>query len=235
VQTIETALSRYNGKPLNYSMLARHLGISYHTVKRRIEELQELGFLRLLYCFPKAREAHGRRAPMLFMKTNLDFRTRLIEQIIACEKVRSSSSSFGYFQTYSGGHIDLILNTPRKRIGFIFSDSPYPIQHTWICLRRLCRRGWIDYGFVLYTGRRSFFPARKMVALPVGAFIPRYNRWLESVENLAHREILKMVRRWNNRSVTEQRSALEAGPGQLLDLREPLGKHGEAVRLPPAE
>jgi len=184
-------------------VLARHLGISYHTVKRRIEKLEKVGFLHLLHCFPEARQAHGRTAPMLCMKTNLDFRMRLIEQIIACEKVRSSSSSFGYFQTYSGGHIDLILNTPCKKIGFILSDSLFPIQHTWICLRRLCRRGWIDYGFVLYTGRRSFFPARKMVALPVDAFIPRYNHWLESVENLAHRNILKMARRWNNRSVDQ--------------------------------
>jgi hypothetical protein len=135
----------------------------------------------------------GRPAPK-----EVRFLLRMVRTIRRLETARNPCSTFCYYGGYGKTHVELIVQTAVKRIGFVFLQDLHLSRWCWSYCRRVFRLGIIQGGFVLYPGRRIFFVADRLVAVPTDEFFRYYRRWMNACLGSSRKLLLRMVRAYNN-------------------------------------
>jgi hypothetical protein len=187
-------IAAWHGRPLNYASLSRRLGMTRRRLVAEVEQLRRARVVRLLPAVGDQTGKRGIQAPVLYLRTPSDlpflpplsaqllFRGALIEHLIVREELRCPSSRAGHASTRAATHAALVLATPRARVGFQFPVEPVPSRWRWTGLKKCIRAGSLDFGYVLYPGRRVFFTYRGLVTVPVGDFLDDYAAWMEAAE-----------------------------------------------------
>lgn len=203
-------LAKWHGQTLNCSTLGKELGVSYKSAQNRVRCLAEMNLIWLLYPLPAeaATSTHrARKSPKLYLTGSapcsgplaeeVRFRSRMIKTICTHEAARNPSSKFWYYGGYGKTHIELIVQTASKRLGFVFLQEPRPNRWCWSYCKRVLARDIVQGGFVLYPGRRIFFAARRLVILPTGEFLKSYRRWMNACLGSSRKLLLQLVREYN--------------------------------------
>ena len=124
-------------------------------------------------------------------------RSRMIRRICELEAARNRSSTFWYYGGYGKTHVELIVQTPLKRIGLVFLEENRFNRWSWSYCKRVFMRGIIQGAFVLYPGHRIFFAADRLVILPAEEFCGHYSRWMNACLGSSRKLLLRMVRSYN--------------------------------------
>jgi hypothetical protein len=224
-QTLRIAAA-WEGMPLNYSTIGRQLGISCPAAKARMQKLVEARMIWLLRPLEAAQagtpssRAKVRKSPKLYLKESartflgtqaspadrrdrpatapaILFRSAMIRRVCRLESARSRSSTFWYYGGYGKTHVELITQTPVKRIGFVFLEENRFNRWCWSYCKRVFTQGIIQGAFVLYPGHRIFFAADRLVVLPAEEFFNHYRPWMNACLGASRKLLLRMVRTYN--------------------------------------
>jgi hypothetical protein len=213
-QTLEI-LAAWEGMPLNYSLIGKQLGVSCPAAKARVQRLVEARVIWLLYPLEATvagTTGKSRKSPKLYSNTSarsrlpttktwdqgeIRFRSRMVRTIRNLESSRRSTSTFWYYGGYGKTHIELIVQTACKRIGFVFLMEDRLSRWCWSYCKRVFRRGIIQAAFVLYPGHRIFFAADRLVVLPTVEFCNHYRRWMNASLGSSRKLLLQLVRTYN--------------------------------------
>ena len=202
----------WEGIPLNYSTIGRQLDISRPSAKARVQQLVEARMAWLLHPLEAPGDNKARKSPKLYLNTSAGpplplsaapgqretrFRSRMIRTVRSLESARHPSSTFWYYGGYGKTHVELIVQTVTKRIGFVFIEDNRLSRRFWSYCRRVLRRGIIQGAFVLYPGHRIFFAADRLVVLPAEEFCEHYRRWMDACLGSSRKPLLSMVRTYN--------------------------------------
>ena len=213
-------VSAWEGIPLNYSAIGKQLHISCPAAKARVQKLAEARVLRLLHPLQAGGAGKSRKSPKLYINSSaaslicdksrrgtlrvrpavsphMLFRSRMIRRICELEAARNRSSTFWYYGGYGKIHVELIVQTPLKRIGFVFLEENRFNRWSWSYCKRVFARGIIQGAFVLYPGHRIFFAADRFVILPAEEFCRHYSRWMNACLGSSRKLMLRMVRSYN--------------------------------------
>jgi hypothetical protein len=126
------------------------------------------------------------------------FRGRMIRAVCRLETARNPRSTFWYYGGYGKTHVELIVQTAVKRIGFVFLQDLRLSRWCWSYCRRVFRQGIIQGAFVLYPGRRVFFAADRLVVVPADEFFRYYRRWMNACLGSSRKLLLRMARAYNS-------------------------------------
>lgn len=202
----------WEGMPLNYSTIGRQLDISRPSAKARVQQLVEARMAWLLHPLEAPGDNKARKSPKLYLNTpagallsaeaaraqgKILFRSRMIRTVRTLESARHPSSTFWYCGGYGKTHVELIVQTATKRIGFVFIEDNRLSRRFWSYCRRVLGRGIIQAAFVLYPGHRIFFAADRLVVLPAEEFCEHYRRWMNACLGSSRKPLLSMVRTYN--------------------------------------
>jgi hypothetical protein len=198
----------WEGRPLNYTRMSTQLCISGKAARARVRQLADAGGIWLLN--PLAAStlpasctgAKLRKTPKLYLRTarggtGNPFRSRMIRKVCRLEIERRRCSTFWYYGGYGRTHVELIIQTARKRIGFVFLEKNRFNRRSWSYCRRIFRQGIIQGAFVLYPGHRIFFVADRIVVLPREEFFNFYRRWMNACLGSSRKLLLGLVRSYN--------------------------------------
>ena len=206
------AVAAWEGIPLNYSTIGRQLDISCSTAKARVQHLVEAQIVWLLHPLEVGAAGKTRKSPKLYLNRSARlllsatgtpagseswFRSGMIWNVRHLEAARRGSSTFWYYGGYGQTHVELIVQTALKRIGFVFLEKSRFNRWCWSYCKRVFKRGIIQGAFVLYPGHRIFFAADRMVALPAEEFFKHYRRWMNACLGSSRKLLLRMVRTYN--------------------------------------
>lgn len=201
-------VAAWQGVPLNFSTIGKQLNISCPAAKARVLNLVEADLAWLLNPLPASIDSRARKSPKLYLTGSAQstgplaeevrFRKRMIKTVCAHEAARNPSSKFWYYGGYGKTHIELVVQTPSKRVGFVFLQEPHPNRWCWSYCKRGLARDVVQGGFVLYPGRRIFFAARRLVILPTGEFLKSYRRWMNACLGSSRKLLLRLVREYNS-------------------------------------
>jgi len=201
-------VATWQGVPLNFSTIGKQLNISCPAAKARVLNVVEADIAWLLNPLPASIDSRARKSPKLYLTGSTQspgplaeevrFRSRMIKTVCAHEAARNPSSKFWYYGGYGKTHIELVVQTPSKRIGFVFLQEPHPNRWCWSYCKRVLARDVVQGGFVLYPGRRIFFAARRLVILPTGEFLKYYRQWMNACLGSSRKLLLRLVREYNS-------------------------------------
>jgi hypothetical protein len=200
--------------PLNFATIGKQLNISGPAAKARVLDLVRAGQAWLL---PPLQLA-ARKAPKLYLTEaaasllsslpgqacgpppgapETVFRGRMIRTVCSLETGRSRSSTFWYYGGYGKTHVELVVQTPLRRIGFVFLKETRLSRWCWSYCRGALKKGILQGAFVLYQRPRIFFSADRMVVLPAIEFFQRYRPWMNACLGSSRRLLLRLVREYN--------------------------------------
>jgi hypothetical protein len=210
-QTLAVAAA-WEGKPLNYSSIGKQLGITCPAAKARVQRLAGAGLVWLLDPLAAKPAGKSRKSPKLYVERPARpllplaglsgqeedlFLGGMIRTVRTLETARYKNSKFWYYGGYGKNHVELIVQTALKRIGFVFLEENRFTRWSWSYCRRVLRRGIIQGAFVLYPGHRIFFAADRMVILPDAEFCEHYRRWMNACLGSSRKLLKDMVRTYN--------------------------------------
>ena len=198
----------WEGKPLNYARMSRQLRVSGKAARAQVQQLADSGMIWLLHPLDVSTlpapcaGAKVRKTPKLYLREaqpgrENPFRSRMVRTVCRLEIERRRSSTFWYYGGYGRTHVELIIQTARKRIGFVFLEENRFNRWSWSYCRRTLRQGIMQGAFVLYPGRRIFFVADRMVALPGDEFFRFYGRWMNACLGSSRKLLSRLVRSYN--------------------------------------
>jgi hypothetical protein len=206
-------VAAWEGKALKYSTIGKQLDITCPAAKTRVQYLAQARLIRLLHALEHpAGRAKTRKSPKLYLtgagrsllpstsrpaRNRIPFRSGMIRTVCSLEASRSRFSTFWYYGGYGKTHVELIVQTPCKRIGFVFLEENRLSRWDWSYCKRIFRRGLLHAAFVLYPGHRIFFAADRLVVLPAEEFFTHYRRWLNACLGSSRKLLLRMVRTYN--------------------------------------
>ena len=218
VREILSVVSAWQGMPLNYATIGKQLNITDVVAKNRIEQLAEARIILLLRRLKPAQAPEGlsrakvRESPKVYLAESartilstgaiptdpeIRFRSRMIRTVCALESARRPSSTFRYYGGCGKNHLELIVQTAVKRIGFVFLEENRFNRWSWSYCKRIFRRSIIQGAFVLYPGHRIFFAAERMVVLPTEELCSHYRAWMNTCLGSSRKLLLAKVRAYN--------------------------------------
>jgi hypothetical protein len=211
-------VSAWEGMPLSYSTIGKQLGIARPAAKARVQKLAEA---RIIWLLPPLEITQAgspstrtkvRKSPKLYLReparsflrtaampadSEILYRSRMIRRVCSLEAARSNSSTFCYYGGYGKTHVELIVKTACKRVGFVFLRENRFNRWCWSYCRRVFMQDIIQGAFVLYPGHRIFFAADRLVAVPAGEFFRHYRPWMNACLGASRKLLLRLVRTYN--------------------------------------
>lgn len=191
-------LAHVNGGLWNASQLAASLGVSYHTINRYVDILEQTFLIRklppyfasigkrlvkspkvyfrdtgLLHYFlgiptPEALDTHPARGP--------SWEAFVIDQLVsAFQRARPGSQAF-FWRTAQGGEVDLVIETDARRIPFEIKLHSAPRADDAASLRRCMRDLGLPRGYIVYPGRAPYSLGQGVTALPAEHLLARPER-----------------------------------------------------------
>lgn len=182
-----TMLAHYNGGIWNASQLAASLGVSYHTVNRYVDILEQTFLIRKL---PPYFANIGKRlvkSPKVYFRDTgllhyflgiMDQRSLgvhpargqsweafIVEQLICAFQRMMPGSRAYYWRTAAGEESDLLIDAGRRLIPFEIKLHAAPTRQIAQGLRGCMRELKIDKGYVVYPGREDYSLGEGIMAL----------------------------------------------------------------------
>jgi len=188
-------LAHCNGGVWNASQLAASLGVSYHTVNRYVDILDQTFLIRKL---PPYFANVGKRlvkSPKLYFRdtgllhfflgihsaTVLDthpargmsWESFIIDELISFF-LRAVPGSQPYFWRTSQGHeIDLLIDLGAKKIPFEIKLHTSPSAQDAATLRQCMRDLHLTHGYLVHSGRQNYSLGNGITALPAEQMLSR--------------------------------------------------------------
>ncbi len=150
-------LAAANGTIWNASEFGRSLGLSYHTVNRYADLLEQSFLLRRLPPYFANLSKRLVKSPKVYLtdtgllhaflgvetpqqldvcpQRGASWEGFIIEQIIRREKLANPASQFYFWRTATGQEIDLLVERPHERIGVEIKVGTYVESSDWKTLR----------------------------------------------------------------------------------------------------
>jgi predicted AAA+ superfamily ATPase len=173
-----TMLAYVHGGVWNASNLAAALGVSYHTVNRYVDILEQTFLIRMLPPYFANVRKRLVKSPKVFFRDSgllhaflgigsakeldvhpsrgLSWEGFIIDHLISAFR-RSLPASQPYFwRTAKGDEVDLLIDTGRRRIPFEIEVHSTPAGADAASLRRCMSDLSLPRGFVVYPGARDY-------------------------------------------------------------------------------
>ena len=186
-------LANIHGCILNSSELGKALGISYHTVNKYLDILENYFLIRRLQPYfvnikkrlLKASKFYFRDSGLCHFLLNIKSKDDLIvspkcgnswegfviDQIISYAKLKDSNVQCYYFRTHAGLEVDLILDYGDVKKGIEIKLSTSVSKKDFANLNALIKEKIIDEGLVIYKGEHSFPVTDKINAMSLEQYL----------------------------------------------------------------
>lgn len=183
-----TMLAHVNGGLRNASRIAASMGVSYHTVDRYVDILEQTFLIRKLPPFfanirkrlVKSPKVYFRDTGLLHAFLGIDTRRALdthparglsweafvIDQLIsALQRVRPASRAFSW-RTAQGHEVDLLIDHGTRQVPFEIKLQSAPTlddaRGVLACMEHLA----LPHGYVVHPGRERYSLGQRVTALP---------------------------------------------------------------------
>ncbi len=188
-----TMIAYANGTLWNASQLAASLGVSYHTVNRYVDILDQTFLIRKLPPFfanlrkrlVKSPKVYFRDTGLLHSFLGIDSPSALhvhparglsweafvIDQLIsAFQRIRPGSQAY-FWRTATGQEVDLLIDLGTRQVPFEIKLHSAPrlddARGVLTCMQDLQLRK----GYVIYPGRETFSLGHQVTAIPAGELL----------------------------------------------------------------
>ncbi|MBI4271458.1 MAG: ATP-binding protein [Candidatus Rokubacteria bacterium] len=188
-------LAHVNGGIWNASQLAASLGVSYHTVNRYVDILEQTFLIRKLPPYHANVRKRLVKSPKVYFRDTgllhyfLGVRTRealdthpargasweafVIDQLVsAYERVVPGTQAF-FWRTAQGDEVDLLIAAGTRRVPFEIKLHSAPGAGDVVGLRRCLRDLRLSRGYVIYPGREAYSLGNGVTTLPAESLLRR--------------------------------------------------------------
>jgi hypothetical protein len=190
-----TMLAHVNGGLWNASQLASSLGVSYHTVDRYVDILEQAFLIRKLAPYSVNLGKRLVKSPKVYFRdsgllhhflgirsaSQLDthpargasFEAFVVDQLLSAFRRRDPSCQAWFWRTAQGDEVDLLVETRSRLIPFEVKLHSSPGTDAARSLRRCMADLELRRGYVVYPGRERYSLGRGITALPAGMLLAR--------------------------------------------------------------
>jgi predicted AAA+ superfamily ATPase len=180
-------LAHFNGGIWNASQLAASLGVSYHTVNRYVDILEQTFLIRKL---PPYFANIGKRlvkSPKLYFRDTgllhyflgihsesvldthpargMSWEGFIIDQLVSIFHQAEPNSQPYFWRTSQGHEIDLLIDLGTKKIPFEIKLHSAPTAHDAASLRQSMRQLHLTHGYLIHSGRENYSLGNGVAAL----------------------------------------------------------------------
>lgn len=189
-------LAHYNGCIWNASQIASSLGVSYHTVNRYTDILEQTFLIRKLQPYYANIGKRLVKSPKIYFRdTGLlhyflgihqseilkihpargqSWEGFIIEQVVHRLYLKYPATQIFYWRTQARGEVDLLIQQGTQLIPIEIKLHSSPTRNDmrslWICMDDLK----LKVGYVLYPGKRSYSLGNGVIALPIEKFLNEF-------------------------------------------------------------
>ncbi len=190
-----TMLAHVNGGLWNASQLGASLGVSYHTVDRYVDILEQAFLVRKLAPYfanvgkrlVKSPKVYFRDSGLLHhflgIRTTSQLDTHpargaswegfLLDQLLSAYRRLDPGCQGWFWRTAQGDEVDLLIETGSRLVAFEVklhsAPGPDEARGLWRCMADLK----LPRGYVVYPGRERYSLGRGVTALPAGSLLSR--------------------------------------------------------------
>jgi hypothetical protein len=190
-----TMLAHLNGGLWNASELAAALGVSYHTVERYADILEQAFLLRKLRPYFANIGKRLVKSPKLYFRDTgllhyfLGIRTAgdldahpgrgmswealLLDQTVAAYQRVDRSSQAWFWRTAKGDEVDLLVETGSRLVPFEFKLHSAPGAAEAAGLKRCMTDLRLERGYLAYPGREQYSLGNGVTALPAADLLSK--------------------------------------------------------------
>lgn len=191
-------LAHANGGLWNASQLAAALGVSYHTVERYADILEQTFLLRRLRPYFANLGKRLVKSPKLYFRDTgllhyflgirtagdldthpargLSWEALLIDQLVAAYRRVDRGSNAWFWRTAKGDEVDLLVETGAGLVPFEFKLHGAPGAGEATGLRRCMADLRLERGYLVYPGRERYSLGEGVTAVPAGDILARPER-----------------------------------------------------------
>jgi predicted AAA+ superfamily ATPase len=188
MRTLWTMLAHVNGGLWNASQLAASLGVSYHTVDRYLDILEQAFLVRKLAPYLANVGKRLVKSPKVYLRDSgllhyfLGIRSGrqldthpargsswegfVVDQLLSAYQRLDPGSQAWFWRTARGDEVDLLIETGSRLIPFEAklhsAPGPDQAQGLWRCMADLK----LSRGYVVFPGRERYSLGRGVTALP---------------------------------------------------------------------
>jgi predicted AAA+ superfamily ATPase len=188
-------LAHCNGGVWNASQLAASLGVSYHTVNRYVDILEQTFLIRKL---PPYFANVGKRlvkSPKLYFRDTgllhfflgihsasvldthpargMSWESFIIDQLISFFLQAVPGSQSYFWRTSQGHEIDLLIDLGAKKIPFEIKLHSAPTAQDAATLQQCMRDLNLSHGYLVHSGRQNYSLGKGITALPAEQMLSR--------------------------------------------------------------
>jgi hypothetical protein len=190
-----TMLAHCNGAIWNASQLAASLGVSYHTVNRYADILEQTFLIRKLPPFFANLRKRLVKSPKVYFRDTgllhyflgirsevvldthpargLSWEAFVLDQLISAFQRHAPGSQAFFWRTAQGDEVDLLIDTGRTLVPFEIKLHSAPTPQDTRGLHRCMQDVGLSRGYLLYPGDTEYSLGRGIIAVPVGRLLSR--------------------------------------------------------------
>jgi hypothetical protein len=188
-----TMIAHMNGGLWNASQLASSLGVSYHTVNRYVDILEQTFLVRKLSPYFANIGKRLVRSPKVYFRdsgllhyflgissaADLDVHPArgaswegfIIDQLLSAFRQRDAGAQGWFWRTARGAEVDLLVETGGKLIPFEIKLHSAPSADSAVGLRQCMADLHLPRGYVLHAGRQRYSLGHGVTAIPAEAIL----------------------------------------------------------------
>ena len=181
-------LAHSNGALWNASQLAASLGVSYHTVNRYVDILEDTFLIRKLAPFFANVGKRLVKSPKVYFRDTgllhyflgissismlevhpargVSWEAFMIDQLISAYHRTAPGSRPFFWRTSAGDEVDLLMDLGNRKVPFEMKLHSAPGLREGEGLRRCLRDLKLKKGYVIYPGRTTYSLGEGITALP---------------------------------------------------------------------
>jgi hypothetical protein len=186
-------LAHGNGGLWNASQLAQSLGVSYHTVDRYVDILEQTFLVRKLPPFFANLRKRLVKSPKVYIRDSgllhfllgidsprvldthpargLSWEGFIVDQMIsALERVRPASRAH-FWRTAAGQEVDLLIDHGSRQVPFEIKLRAAPTMEDARGVRACMADLGLSRGYVIHAGREQYSLGHHVTALPADTFL----------------------------------------------------------------
>jgi hypothetical protein len=190
-----TMLAHCNGGIWNASQLASSLGVSYHTVNRYVDILEQTFLVRKLPPFSASVRKRLVKSPKVYFRdTGLlhyflgipdeptlgihpargsSWEAFIIDQVISAFQRSAPGSQAFFWRTAQGEEVDLLMDVGGRRVPFEIRLHSAPTAQEARGLRRCMQDLGLSRGYLIYPGTRNYSLGGGITALSARGLLGR--------------------------------------------------------------
>ena len=198
MRKVWTMLAHSNGGMWNASQLAASIGVSYHTVERYVDVLEQAFLVRRLQPYAanlgkrlvKSPKVHFRDTGLLHHFLGIDrmatldvhpgrgasFEAFVIDQLITAFGRTSPGARFSFFRTATGVEADLVVESAGRVVPFEVKVKSSPDRDDAAALRRVMEDLRADRGYVVHGGTETYSLGEGVQALSASRLLADVRR-----------------------------------------------------------